>query len=122
MSLESAAPDLGRSVNALAVDAGDLTALVTGLRKLSTALLMGVEPCLNWASRAAFSRAAADVLTGWMATCAARPELLAPADDRTLELATVDFDRYLRVHWRAAHARAWSAPVSGRLLSATRAA
>ncbi len=116
MSLKVMAPDATQAIRGLANDAGDLPAFVDLLHVRSTELLMGIEPCLNWASRAAFCRAAADVLTTWMATTATRPELLAPVTDEVLEEAAVDLDAYLRRHWRAAAERAWSAPVSGRLV------
>ena len=116
MSLKVMAPDATQAIRGLASEAEDLPAFVDGLRRRSTALLMGLEPCLNWASRAAFCRAAADVFTTWMATTAARPELLAPSCDEALEAAALELDAYLRRHWRAAAERAWSAPVSGRLV------
>ena len=114
LSLQVLAPDDAEAISALAAGSPDLSAFIDALRRRSTALLMGVEPCLNWASRAAFCRAAADVLTTWMA--AARPELLAPETHPVLEAAAEDLDGYLRRHWRAAMARAWSAPVSGRMV------
>ncbi len=121
MSLQVMAPDDAPALSRTADQAADLPAFVEALWSRSTALLMGIEPCLNWASRAAFCRAAAEVLSTWMATTTARPELLAPETDEVLEEAAQDMDRYLRRHWRAAQARAWSAPVSGRMVS-TRAA
>ena len=116
MSLKVMAPDGALALEGLAAESADLPAFVDRLRRRSTALLMGIEPCLNWASRAAFCRAAADVLTTWMATMAARPELLAPDEDPVLEEAALALDAYLRRHWRAAAERAWSAPVSGRMV------
>ena len=117
MSLQVMAPHDAAAISKIAGKAGDMSAFIEGLWMRSTELLMGIEPCLNWASRAAFSRAAAEVLSHWMARMAARPEMLAPEDHETLEMATREMDRYLRRHWRAAQARAWSAPVSGRLVS-----
>ena len=116
LSLQVLAPDDAQAISALSAGAPDLSVFVDALRKRSTALLMGVEPCLNWASRAAFCRAAGDVLTTWMATAASRPQWLAPETHPVLETAAQDLDRYLRRHWRAALSRAWSAPVSGRLV------
>ena len=116
LSLQVLAPDDAAAISAVAAGSPDLSAFVDALRRRSTALLMGVEPCLNWASRAAFCRAAADVLTTWMATTAARPELLAPETHAVLEGAAEDMDAYLHRHWRAAMTRAWSAPVSGRMI------
>jgi len=116
LSLQVLAPDDAAAISALAAGAPDLSAFVDALRRRSTALLMGVEPCLNWASRAAFCRASADVITTWMVTTTARPELLVPETHEVLETAAEDMDAYLRHHWRAAMARAWSAPVSGRMV------
>ena len=116
MSLQVKAPDDAEAISRLAERSGDMEAFVDALWQRSTALLMGTEPCLNWASRAAFTRAAAEVLCTWMATVTSRPELLAPEDDETLERAATELNRYLKRHWRAAQARAWSAPVSGRLV------
>jgi len=116
LSLQVLAPDDARAISALSAGVSDLSAFVDALRRRSTALLMGIEPCLNWASRAAFCRAAGDVLTTWMATAASRPEFLAPETDTVLETAAHDLDRYLQRHWRAAAARAWAAPVSGRMV------
>ena len=116
LSLQVLGPDDADGLSKLAAEAADLPAFVDALRRRSTALLMGVEPCLNWASRAAFCRAAADVLTTWMATVAARPEVLAPETHPALETTAQDLDAYLRRHWRAAMTRAWQAPVSGRWL------
>ena len=117
MSLQVKAPDDARTLGLLAAKSDDLPTFVDALRRRSTALLMGLEPCLNWASRAAFCRAASDVLTTWMATATSRPELLAPDNDEALEEAAEELDLYLRRHWRAAATRAWSAPVSGRMVS-----
>jgi len=116
VSLQVLAPHDARAISKVASEAEDLEGFIHGLWERSTALLMGIEPCLNWASRAAFCRAAAEVFSTWMVTLASRPELLSPEDDATLERATLDMDRFLRLHWRAAQARAWSAPVSGRLV------
>jgi len=117
MSLQVMAPDDAPALSKTARESEDLSAFIEALWMRSTALLMGIEPCLNWASRAAFCRAAAEVLSHWMARSASRPELLAPEDHETLETATREMDRYIRRHWRAAQTRAWSAPVSGRLVS-----
>jgi hypothetical protein len=117
VSLQLMAPDAGSALSKMAAEAEDMSAFVEALWMRSTALLMGIEPCLDWASRAAFCRAAAEVLSHWMARTASRPELLAPEDHETLEAATRALDRYLRRHWRAAQARAWSAPISGRFVS-----
>jgi hypothetical protein len=116
MSLQVMAPDDAPAISQTAKDSEDMSAFIEALWMRSTSLLMGIEPCLNWASRAAFCRAAAEVLSHWMARTASRPELLAPEDHETLEAATREMNRYLRRHWRAAQARAWSAPISGRNL------
>ena len=117
MSLQVMAPDDAEGISRTASECDDLPAFVDAMWSRSTALLMGIEPCLNWASRAAFCRAAAEVLSTWMATTTAQPERLSPESDEVLEEATKSLDHYVRRHWRAAQARAWSAPVSGRLVT-----
>ena len=117
MSIQLKAPDDAIAMSRLAGESEDMSAFVDALWQRSTALLLGIEPCLNWASRAALCRAAAEVLSTWMATVTARPEVLSPETDEALEAAAKDLDRYLNRHWRRAQARAWSAPVSGRLVN-----